>query len=460
MEYCWFISIMRFENVEVIPLATKCISNYPLDATNGMMDKPLKFPDLVTGFQRNPEHAAKAALYTRYTPNEWFQKQIKYYNEADSNRHLSERLRNDALRIMRNAEEKIQHGQIDTGRRLGERINDVSFWRNEIASELERLLQEIQRLQDCRCTLERAIKDIEGPLRIAEECLYHREARKESELVHDETEKCLLEEIENLRNNQKRLEACLDKCKDQLRNCRAAQNQLELDLRNKECALGIDMMCHQLNNYSHGLEYYSGIEKYEPCLTEQETWAEAANRTIQRSQNERNISCQLRTSIEALLSNVSQEIWNSWSSTNNALAHRTSELLEAKNKLQQHLQKVQQEIFDVEKNLELMHKAIADKSHAIKVAHTRLEARMHRPDLELCRDHVYISLKKEIGEIDHQITRVHKALKELEDQHQKLLKTRTALEHDLALKIDALYIDREKVCGLRRAYPVNALFRF
>lgn len=50
---------------------------------------------------------------------------------------------------------------------------------------------------------------------------------------------------------------------------------------------------------------------------------------------------------------------------------------------------VQQEIFDVEKNLELMRKAIADKSYATKVAHTRMEARMHRPDMELCRDYAY-----------------------------------------------------------------------
>lgn len=50
---------------------------------------------------------------------------------------------------------------------------------------------------------------------------------------------------------------------------------------------------------------------------------------------------------------------------------------------------LQQEIFDVEKNLELMRKAIADKSYATKVAHTRMEARMHRPDIELCRDYAY-----------------------------------------------------------------------
>lgn len=55
---------------------------------------------------------------------------------------------------------------------------------------------------------------------------------------------------------------------------------------------------------------------------------------------------------------------------------------------------------------------------------------------------------------------MQRALKELEKQHQKLLRTRATLEHDLALKIDAMYIDREKVSGLRRAYPINVLFKF
>lgn len=52
------------------------------------------------------------------------------------------------------------------------------------------------------------------------------------------------------------------------------------------------------------------------------------------------MSCQLRTNAESLINKVSQEMWDSWSNTNNSLAHRTSELLEAKNKLFQHLQKV------------------------------------------------------------------------------------------------------------------------
>ncbi|CAD6227513.1 GSCOCG00001196001-RA-CDS [Cotesia congregata] len=449
-----------YENVQLVPLSTKCVSNYAVDPVTEMSTEPLKFPNLVTGFQRNPVHASQSALHTRYTPNEWFQKQIKYYNEADANTYYSERIRNDAVKIMRAAEEKIQNFQHDSDRRLGERITDVTFWRNEVASELERLIQECERLQDCRAVLEKAVQDIEGPLHIAEECLYHREARKGTELVHDDSEKCLLSELSNLRSSQKKLEACLDRVKDQLRNCRASQNQLQLDMKNKESALGIDTLCHQLNNYSHGIQYYSGIEKYDPCVSEQETWADAANRIVQKSQTERAKSVQLRAEAESLVNRVSREMWESWTYSNNALARRSSEMLEAKSQLQQHLHKVQQEIFDVEKNMEVLRKAIADKSYALKVAHTRLEARMHRPELELCRDYAHVSLQKEIENVNREVDKMHRMLKEIECQHQRLLRTRNSLEHDLALKIDAMYIDKEKVCGLRRAYPVNALFRF
>lgn len=117
-----------------------------------------------------------------------------------------------------------------------------------------------------------------------------------------------------------------------------------------------------------------------------QTWAENSNRIVQRSQSERGKSAQLRSDIENLINTVATQIWDAWSNTNNALARRAAETLEAKSKLQMHLHKVQQEIFDIEKNIELLKKGIMDKSNPMKVAHTRLEARTHRKNVELCRD--------------------------------------------------------------------------
>jgi tektin-3 len=140
----------------------------------------------------------------------------------------------------------------------------LTFWRNEARTELERLLTESDLLQEARRSLEKAIADIEGPLHIAQECLYQRENRQGIDLVHDNAEQSLLQEVEIYRNSQEKLKCLYERIKDQLRNNRAAQHELETDVRSKEGALGIDNMCHQLNNFSKGINYYGGIEKYDP----------------------------------------------------------------------------------------------------------------------------------------------------------------------------------------------------
>lgn len=84
------------------------------------------------------------------------------------------------------------------------------------------------------------------------------------DLSHDEPEQSLIKEVECYRNSQERLKGFLDKIKTQLSNSRAAQHELETDVRSKESALGTDNMCHQLNNFSRGINYYGGIEKFDP----------------------------------------------------------------------------------------------------------------------------------------------------------------------------------------------------
>lgn len=71
-----------------------------------------------------------------------------------------------------------------------------------------------------------------------------------------------------------------------------------------------------------------------------ESWAENSNRNIQRSQNERSKSAQLRTDSDSLINQSANDIWNAWNATNSALSRRASEILETKSKLQMHLHKV------------------------------------------------------------------------------------------------------------------------
>lgn len=232
--------------------------------------------------QRNPQHAARAALYTRFTPSEWSQHCIATYNTSDTNRNHAERMRSEAVRTIRETYEKTSQGQRDVGRRLGERLTDITFWRNELNTELESLVAEAAQLTDVKRNTQKAIQDLEAPLHITQECLYHRENRKGIDLVHDHVEKSLLVEVDNLRACQEKLNNCLQRINKQLSDLRSAQFALEDDLQHKESAIGIDSVCHQLNNFSRGINYYGGVEKYDPTISTTMTWSQASSLNINR----------------------------------------------------------------------------------------------------------------------------------------------------------------------------------
>ena len=52
------------------------------------------------------------------------------------------------------------------------------------------------------------------------------------------------------------------------------------------------------------------------------------------------------------------------------------------------------------------------------MSQTRLEARTHRPDVELCRDPVYHRLVEEVGQIQESSDLLHRKLGEAESAHQ------------------------------------------
>lgn len=198
---------------------------------------------------------------------------------------------------MRETDEKTESGQRDSGFRIGERITDVTFWRNEVNTELEKLVGEAKLLSEIVRNIQKAQQDLETPLHIAQECLYHREGRQGMEKTHDHVEKSLLIEIDNLRKAQKKLAELYKKVffKEkiifdfgkriyfsfkiftQLKDCRAAQFSLEEDVSHKESAIGIDSVCHQLNNFSRGINYYGGIENYDPAVSTADSWSQASS---------------------------------------------------------------------------------------------------------------------------------------------------------------------------------------
>lgn len=136
--------------------------------------------------------AARNALYTRYTPNDWMNSNQSNYLSSDKVRSTAERLRLDTVRLCRESDDKTRRTQSDVGKRLGERIGDITFWKTELSNETDNMIAEINALQEAKRVLEKALQETENPLHISQECLYHREKRQGIDLVHDNPERELI----------------------------------------------------------------------------------------------------------------------------------------------------------------------------------------------------------------------------------------------------------------------------
>ncbi|KFW61402.1 Tektin-3 [Pygoscelis adeliae] len=392
-------------------------------------------------------------LFTWYTPDDWYRSNLTNYKESETSRHNAERLRVDTSRMIQDKYQQTKKTQLESTKNLGERVNDIEFWRSELCRELDEMMGETNALTDMKKRLERALAETEAPLQVAQECLLHREKRMGIDLVHDNVEKQLFTEVDVIRSCQERMQQWLDKAKAQLASNRVAQHELERDLVNKQAAHRIDDKCHHLRNTSDGISYYRGVERVDATISVPESWAKFTDDNILCSQSERAASAKLRDNIENLLVVTANEMWRQFNGVNVAFTNRIAETADAKSKIQTHLAKTLQEIFQIEMNIEAIRKAIRDKGPPLKVAQTRLDERTRRPNVELCRDTAQLRLVNEVHEIDEMIQSLQQRLRDAEDTLQMLVRAKSVLEHDLAVKAHSLFIDQEKCMGMRKTFP-------
>ncbi|XP_038613252.1 tektin-3 [Tachyglossus aculeatus] len=395
----------------------------------------------------------RTTLFTRYTPDDWYRSNLTNYKESETSRHNAERLRVDTSRMIQDKDQQTRKTQSDTTKNLCERVNDIGFWKSELTHEIDEMIGETNALSDVKKRLERALAETEAPLQVAQENLFHREKRMGIDLVHDDVEKQLLTEVDVVKSCQERMRRHLDKALSQLASDRAAQHELEKDLNDKQAAYWIDDKCQYLRNTSDGIGYFKGVERFDATISVPESWAKFTDNNILRSQSERASSSKLREDIENLLVVTANEMWNQFNKVNVALTNRTAETADAKNKIQSHLAKTLQEIFQTEMMIEAIRKAIREKVAPLKVAQTRLDERTRRPNVELCRDSAQLRLVHEVYEIDDTVQKLQQRLRDAEDTLQMLVHTKATLEHDLAVKANSLYIDQEKCMGMRKTFP-------
>ncbi|XP_021032986.1 tektin-1 [Mus caroli] len=389
----------------------------------------------------------------RFLPEEWYIANKSQYHRAEAQRSRSERLVAESQRLVEEIEKTTRKSQSDVNKKLEQRLEEVRFWKKELDDKLEQLVNQTDDLLTYKIRLERSLESYKEPLHITEKCLEYREKRVGIDLVHDVVEQELQKEADIIHGVMNLLIRTLEESTEQIRLNRSAKYNLEKDLKDKFTAITIDDICFSLNNNSPNINYSENVVRIEPNSVSLEDWLDFSNANVEKADKQLNNSTALKTLVDQILSQTANDLRRQCEVVDEAFINGLKETKDARNKLADHLAKVMEEIASQEKNIMALENAITQQEGPAKVAHTRLETRTHRPNVELCRDVAQYRLIKEIREINYNVARLKEALAQAQTQLKALSRRQLALQEEIQVKENTIYIDQVLCMEMRKSIP-------
>ena len=129
---------------------------------------------------------------SKYNPPEWHENNYAKYYQSFVDRDNAERIRHQSKSTISETEETTNKTQAEVTKKLGERIQDINFWKTELEREIRDVIDETDLLLAQKKRLENALRATEIPLHIATDNLNCRQRRETVDLVQDDVELSLL----------------------------------------------------------------------------------------------------------------------------------------------------------------------------------------------------------------------------------------------------------------------------
>ncbi|NXN33000.1 TEKT4 protein, partial [Nycticryphes semicollaris] len=432
------------------------LTKEPAPQTVPASDLPMKVYEVAlnTGADSSSGLATAGFRVAKYLPTEWHLNHSELCHKAFVSCEQAERGRAEAKELAEYAAAAAQRAQQDSTAAVGQRLEDIHFWKSQLQKEIEDLDAETCLLAAQKLRLERALDATEVPYAIATDNLQCRERRQALDLVCDEVERELLKEADLIRSIQELLKRTLTQARNQMRINREHKEVCEIDWSDKVETYNIDDKCGRYSNQSTNIQFHPTSVKFEESASTQETWAKFSHDNIYRAEREKLASISLRDLIDNILHDTSEDMRKQCAAVNEAFAKHCEELYDKKHKLEHHLKKILKEIGFQEANIAALKQAIKDKEAPMKVAQTRLYDRSFRPNIDLCRDEAQFRLVSEVEELTESIKSLKKKLLESEQSLRNLEDTRMNLEKEIAVKTNSIFIDKQKCMAHRTRYPV------
>ena len=380
---------------------------------------------------------------TKYATADWHTSNFVIQSSAERQRSVAHTIRQQSEVLRNDTENRTRWTQHTSNTSVQNRVGEIENWVKTLEKTLTDVEKEIGLLAECKDKAEQALRAKVVPIDVALQCLSLREQRLGIDMVRDEVEAELHKEvgvIEGIQNilSQRITEAFQQTCA--LQRC---HQQLHSDLKDKYSALNIDTECIQMNNLSGTVSLHPDPTRIKKGIVNPEQWCSFSAHNSASAKDEIQNSTSLRELIYQTIKQTNSDLVAQWTATNYALRKRLHQIEQIKQELEWQLKNTETEIGEVEEEVQRLEQSLADKTAPMMVAHTRLESRTYRPNVELCRDKAQYGLVDEVMEISKTKRLLQDKLEVTVQTLGTLQRTLARIQQDHGIKANSLALDQE-----------------
>nr|XP_009684131.1 PREDICTED: tektin-2 isoform X2 [Struthio camelus australis] len=386
----------------------------------------------------------------RFTLRDWHTNSELISVNAERQRSASHCIRQEA-RVLRNeTNNQTKWDEHDNQTRLAERINSVNRWKETLDKCLADVDAEIDALAKVKEAAEHALQAKNLPLDVAIECLTLRESRRAIDVVRDPVEEELHKEVEAIEKAKRDLQQRTNEAFEQLCLLQEARQQLNFDHRGKMEALEIDRVCLSLNVNSPNISFKVNPTRVPDGSTALQDWDNYSQRNKDHAEAEMKASNELREAIALTIARTNNELEAQRVATEFALRKRIRDLEKAYDELKWQEKNTLEEIAEMEEDIRRLEDDLRRKMQDLKLAHTRLETRTYRPNVELCRDQVQYGLTDEVQQLEGTISALKQKLAQAQDALDALYKQLYRIQTDVGYKANSLVLENKCIDSRRK----------
>ncbi|XP_042317971.1 LOW QUALITY PROTEIN: tektin-2-like [Sceloporus undulatus] len=383
----------------------------------------------------------------RYTLRDWHTSHELLVTNAERQRFASHQIRQEGRALRNETNNQTKWDEHDNCTNLNERIECVNRWKETLDKYLTDIDTEINALTQMKEQAERALQAKNLPLDVAIENITLQESRRAIDVVKDPAEDELYKEVEVIDSTKKALQQKVSEAFEQLCLLQEARQQLNFDHRAKMEALDIDRTCVSLNTNSPSISYKVNPTRVPIGSLSPEQWDQYSQYNRDRAEAEMKVASELRETTALTVAQTDNELEAQRVATEFALRKHIHDLERALNELKWQEKNTLEEIAEMRGDIRRLKEDLRNKVWNLKLAHTRLETRTYRPNMEFCHDQAQQGLTDEVHQLEGTIATLKQKLLQSQDALDALNKHLYRNQVDIKIKSNSLFLDNKCIDG-------------